>query len=144
MNQEQIMLVQSSWAEVEPLSGKLGEAFYKKLFELQPELERLFEGDIRKQGETLMGMISMAVEMLDHQDTMQTALGRLGARHVDYGVRPQHFKPFKESLMWALETVLGPTFDADLREAWEEMFALMARLMGGRMGDGGHPGGHGG
>lgn len=136
------MLVQSSWAEVEPLSAKLGEAFYKKLFELQPELERLFEGDIRKQGETLMGMISMAVELLDHQDTMQTALGRLGTRHAGYGVRAQHFAPFKQSLMWALERVLGPTFDGDLREAWDEMFELMARLMGERMMGGGHPGGH--
>ena len=132
MNQAQIMMVQSSWAEVEPLSGKLGEAFYKKLFELAPDVKRLFEGDMRKQGETLMGMISMAVEMLDHQDTMQAALGKLGDRHAGYGVQPQFFAPFKEALMWALERVLGPTFSGDLREAWEELFDLMAQMMGDR------------
>lgn len=131
MDQAQIMLVQSSWAEVEPLSGKLGEAFYKKLFELAPEVEQLFAGDMRKQGETLMGMISMAVEMLDHQDTMQAALAGLGARHAHYGVQPQYFRPFKEALMWALEKVLGGTFTGDLRVAWEELFDLMAQLMRG-------------
>jgi len=135
VNQEQIMLVQSSWAEVEPLSAKLGEAFYHNFFELMPEAEKLFEGDIRKQGEILMGMISMAVEMLDHQDTMQAALSNLGQRHAGYGVRPQHFGPFKQSLMWALEKVLGPMFDGDLREAWEALFDTMAQMMHGRAGE---------
>lgn len=135
MNQEQIMLVQSSWAEVEPLSGKLGEAFYKKLFELQPDIERLFGDDIRKQGETLMSMISMAVEMLDHPDSMAAAMSSLGERHAGYGVRPQHFTPFKESLMWGLERVLGDTFTDDLRAAWSELFDMMARMMHGRVGE---------
>jgi len=126
---EQIMLVQSSWEEIEPLTGRLGKAFYEKLFELDPSLEKLFEGDLRKQGETLMSMMSLAVEMLDRPESLQGTMDGLGRRHAGYGVRPGNFAVFKESLMWALSVVLGPSFEGDLREAWGAMYDLLAEMM---------------
>lgn len=126
---EQIMLVQSSWEEIEPLTGRLGKAFYEKLFELDPEFEKLFEGDLRSQGETLMSMMSLAVEMLDRPESLQGTMDGLGRRHAGYGVRPQHFGPFKASLMWALSAVLGPAFEGDLREAWGAMYDMLAEMM---------------
>jgi len=125
LSPEQIMLVQSSWEEIEPMSGKIGEAFYAKLFELDKSAAALFEGDINQQARTLMGMIGMAVSLLDKPEAMSAALRDLGERHAQYGVQHAHFAPFGDALIWGVEKALGPAFTPEIREAWEALIDFL-------------------
>lgn len=129
LNPEQIMLVQSSWEEIEPMSGKIGEAFYNRLFELDESAAALFEGDVEQQARTLMGMIGMAVKMLDNPDAMETAFQDLGSRHDRYGVQPSHFEPFGDSLMWGIEKAMGSAFTPDFKEAWEALIDFLFKAI---------------
>ena len=65
MNSRQIQLVQSSFAKVTPIADTAADLFYTRLFELDPNLSRLFRGDRVEQGRKLMQMIGAAVRGLD-------------------------------------------------------------------------------
>ena len=57
MNTTQIALVQASFAKVAPIAAAAAEMFYKRLFELDPPLSKLFRGDMTEQGAKLMAMM---------------------------------------------------------------------------------------
>jgi hypothetical protein len=61
----QISLVQGSFAQLTPIADAAAAMFYRRLFELDPSLSRLFKGDMQQQGKKLMQMIGAAVRGLD-------------------------------------------------------------------------------
>ena len=129
LNPVQVMLVQSSWDEVEPVAHKVGENFYKKLFELDKTAAGLFGDNIKDQSKTLMSMIGMAVELLDHPESMGPAMKELGGRHTGYKVEASHFAPFSEALLWAMEQELHSGFSEDVKEAWESTLTFLFGMM---------------
>ncbi len=86
MNLIQKALVQTSFAQVRPIADAAAALFYRRLFELDPTLRPLFNGDMEEQGRKLMEMIGLAVKGLDRPDTLLPALAALGRRHAGYGV----------------------------------------------------------
>jgi hemoglobin-like flavoprotein len=129
MTPEQIMLVQMSWAEIEPLAPMLGDVFYGKLFELAPDAKELFGPNVKSQGETLISMLGVAVNMLDKLAVIDPIVQDLGRRHFAYKVHAEHIKPFREALMFALEWALGQGFTAQVHDAWAELFDVLVRKM---------------
>jgi hemoglobin-like flavoprotein len=112
------------------MASKLGEVFYKRLFESHPESRPLFTTDMRVQSETLMSMLGVAVNMLDRLSSIEPIVEDLGRRHLKYKVRPEHVKPFREALLYTLRYALGKGFDAQVREAWEALFDVLVHKMG--------------
>lgn len=130
MTPEQIMLVQVSWEQIAPLASKLGDVFYGKLFELVPESRELFSADLHTQGETLISMLGVAVNMLDKLNIIDPIVQDLGRRHLRYRVRPEFVLPFRKSLMYTLDWALGEGFTDQMQDAWEAMFDVLISKMG--------------
>lgn len=137
MTPEQILLVQATWAEIEPLADKLGERFYTKLFERLPESRPLFSTDAREQGAALMSMLGIAVNMLDRLDSIDPTMKILGKQHDRRGVHHDYFPLFRDTLLETLQYVLGPAYSEQVREAWMAMLDTLAAKMG--MGGHAHP-----
>jgi truncated hemoglobin YjbI len=57
MPPEQIALVQSSFARVEPAADAVATLFYARLFASDPSLRPLFMGDMAEQRRKLMAML---------------------------------------------------------------------------------------
>jgi len=129
MTPQQIHLVRRSFEQVAPIADAAGALFYRKLFELAPALKPLFIGDMRSQGQRLMQMIAGAVRLLDRPESLLPVLAHLGARHAGYGVQPADYRVVGLALMATLEEGLGETFDADTRQAWACMYALVSTTM---------------
>ncbi len=129
MTPEQVQLVKDSWAQVTPIADKAAELFYGKLFEMDPSVKPLFKGDITEQGAKLMKMINTAVNGLDRLDEIVPAVQQLGARHVAYGVKDEHYDTVGAALLWTLETGLGDAFTAETKEAWATVYGLLADTM---------------
>ncbi len=87
MTPEEMYLVQTSREKVRPNSTQAAEMFYRRLFDIAPELKTLFKGDMRTQGQHLMTMIDTAVQGLERWDQCVLALQALGRRHAGYGVK---------------------------------------------------------
>ncbi|MGB1090691.1 MAG: globin family protein [Oceanobacter sp.] len=129
MTPEQIALVQGTFEKVEPIADKAAELFYGKLFELDPSLKPMFKGDIKEQGTKLMTMIGVAVRGLNNLDAIVPAVQNLGVRHVDYGVKDEHYDTVAAALLWTLEQGLGDAFTAEVKEAWTETYVTLATVM---------------
>lgn len=125
----QVELVQSSFADVLPIADVAGMLFYERIFTLAPEARALFGDDIALQASRTMAAVKTAVDGLDDIDHVAPFLVRLGARHVRYGVRLEHFEVIGAALLWTLEQGLGEHFTPDVRDAWEAAWGVIAGAM---------------
>jgi len=81
-------LVQDSFALVAPIAETAAELFYGRLFELDPSLRKLFDGDMKEQGRKLIAMIKAAVKGLDRIEKLGHCLltwNRSGIPHPSTG-----------------------------------------------------------
>jgi nitric oxide dioxygenase len=129
ISDSQIALVQSSFEDVLPIADTAGMLLYERIFTLVPQVRGLFADDIAPQAKRTIGAVKFAVERLGRLDEVAPYLVKLGARHVNYGVEPEHFPVVGAALMWTLEQGLGDTFTAEVRDAW----AAAWEIVGGSM-----------
>lgn len=129
MDQKSIALVQESYKKVAPIADAAAQIFYARLFEVAPHVKSLFKNDPKVQGQMLMGALGMAVNGLHKPETILGAIEQLGARHKGYGVTANHYGVVGESLLYTLETGLGPEFTPEVRAAWVEAYTLLSGLM---------------
>jgi len=129
MHTSQVALVQSTFDKVLPISDVVAGVFYDRLFQLDPSLRRLFNGDLRMQGKKLMDALSIIIGNLNRPDRILPGIRALGRRHSAYGVRGHHYTTVGEALIWTLEHGLGDAFTADVRRAWTAAYNLLASTM---------------
>lgn len=125
----QITLVQESFATIAPIADDAAALFYRRLFELDPSLERMFRGNMAEQRKKLMQMLAAAVKGLDRLDRLVPAVEDLGRRHDTYGVTDAHYDTVGAALLWTLEKGLGAAFTADVKDAWAKVYGLVATTM---------------
>lgn len=129
MDVQQISLVRSSFALVQPIASDAAALFYDNLFRADPSLRPLFEGDMTHQGQRLMGMIGSALQLLDRPAALLPVLRSLGARHAGYRVREEHYDTVGSALILTLEQGLGAAFTPEARAAWIELYGVIAGTM---------------
>lgn len=129
MNNEQIKLVQDSFRQVAPIAETAAQLFYARLFELDPDLELLFKGNLSEQGRKLMQMLGLAVNSLDRMEQLLPVVRSLGTRHVSYGVRDKDYDTVGQALLWTLRKGLGEAFTPDVEAAWTNVYATLASAM---------------
>lgn len=129
MTPHQINLVQRSFVDVKSIADVAAELFYARLFMLDPSLRPMFKGDMAKQGQMLMSMIGAAVSGLRNLEALAPVVRQLGARHVRYGVRDEHYATVGTALLWTLEKGLGEKFTPEMRDAWASTYQLLAEVM---------------
>ncbi len=126
---EQTYRIRKSFALVERQSGVAALTFYQRMFELDPGLRPLFKHDIEAQAGKLMEMLATCLSLLERDGQLAAVLEDLGARHLDYGVKEEHYATVGRALMGMLEKVLGSDFTPETREAWESLYREIAGAM---------------
>ncbi|HYT60917.1 MAG TPA: globin family protein [Haliangiales bacterium] len=129
MTSDQIQLIRETFALVAPGADAAALVFYKRLFELDATLRPLFRGDIEKQAGKLMQMLAAAIRLLDRPESLVPVLEDLGRRHVGYGARDEHYDAVGEALLWMLGESLGRHWTPAVRDAWTNLYAVVAATM---------------
>jgi nitric oxide dioxygenase len=129
MTPAQVKLIQDSFAKVAPISEQAAALFYGRLFEIAPEAKPLFQGDMDEQGRKLMATLAVVVNGLSNLDAVLPAASALAKRHVAYGVKPDHYAPVGEALIWTLERGLGAGWTQELAAAWAAAYATLSQFM---------------
>jgi nitric oxide dioxygenase len=129
MTPEQINLVQSSFEKVVPIADDAAALFYARLFEIAPEVQPLFKGDMADQGRKLMMTLGTVVRSLDRLDSVMLAVKALAVRHAGFGVKPRHYEPVGFALLWTLQQALGEAFTPETSEAWAKAYGLLSEAM---------------
>ena len=121
--------VQRTWADVAAIAPEAASLFYHELFDAAPHLRPLFRGDMEVQGRKLMDMIGVAVATLDRPATLGPVLAKLGRRHGEYGVEPDHYGLVGAALLATLAAGLGEAFTDRVEAAWTEVYGALADAM---------------
>lgn len=129
MTPSEIDLVQGSFAHVAPISDAAAEIFYGRLFEIAPEVKPMFSGPMDEQGKKLMTTLGVVVNGLKDLDAIVPAAQALAIKHVDYGVKPEHYQPVGEALIYTLDKGLGDAFDEDTKSAWVTAYGTLSGVM---------------
>ncbi len=129
MTPDEKRLVQTTFAQVVPISEQAAALFYGRLFELNPALRSLFKGDMREQGRKLMQVLGTCVSKLDALDEILPAVEDLGKRHATYGVADADYDTVASALLWTLEKGLGPAFTPEVKAAWTTVYTTLAGAM---------------
>ena len=129
MTPEQILLIQVSFAKVLPIADTAAALFYGRLFDLDPSLQPLVQGDMREQGRKLMTMLRVVVNGLHRLDQLVPAVQELGRRHAAYGVADEHYGTVAAALLWTLHQGLGDHWTPNVEAAWVAAYTLLADTM---------------
>lgn len=100
--------------------------FYRRLFELAPEIRPLFKRDIGLQAKKFSDMLAWVIANLEHPDELCREMRALGARHTGYGVEVNHYAPLGSALIWMFQHSLGDRFTPEMDEAWMEAYAFLS------------------
>ena len=103
--------------------------FYEQLFELNPDLRRLFPEDMNAQGRKLVGMLAVAVAHVDRLEVMTPVLMELGRRHHEYGVQHYDYPVVERALIFMLLQTLRARFTRAAEYAWRRMYRHIAKAM---------------
>lgn len=129
MTPQQITLIQTSWASVVPIQDTAAGLFYQRLFVLDPAVRPMFKGDMLGQGRKLMKMLGVIVNSLTRIDELVPVAQDMARKHVEYGVRPEHYDTVGAALLWTLEQGLGSAFTEEMKAAWTAAYGTLAQVM---------------
>jgi methyl-accepting chemotaxis protein len=122
--------LETSFDLVAPRGDELMDVFYARLFAAAPAVKPLFAGtDLKKQKTMLLGTLVLLRKSLRDLDPIVPKLRELGARHVAYGARPEHYPVVGEVLIASMAEIAGEAWRPEYERAWGEAFAIVAGAM---------------
>ena len=98
--------------------------FYRRLFELAPEVRPMFSREMDLQAKKFSDMLAWVIAHLEHPHELCQELRGLGARHNDYGVKIDQYAPVGSALVWMFQRTLGERFTPEMEDAWLEFYAF--------------------
>lgn len=129
MTPEQIGIVEATMAAIEPQLDALSADFYTRLFALDPTLRTLFTADPGEQRVKFSAELAGIAGVLRRHGDFLAETTALGERHVDYGVRPTHYRTAGIALLDALADALDTSWTSDVERAWRLAYNLTAETM---------------
>lgn len=125
-----VELLEKSFELIKPKADEFTSSFYNNLFTDYPAAKPLFtHSDMGKQQQMLKGALVMVIENLRKPDVLSKSLKGLGARHVKYGVLPEHYPLVGNSLIKTLAQYAGAAWTPELKEAWVGAYDAITALM---------------
>ena len=130
MEDEDIQIVEESWAQVSHAADEVARSFYAKIFELDADVARMFAGtDMTAQQTNLAKALDTVVSGLGDIDALRGPLQELGARHVAYGVSERDFVPVGEALLATLREGFCDVWNSSLESAWLAAWVFVSEQM---------------
>jgi methyl-accepting chemotaxis protein len=122
--------LETSFDLIAPRGDELMDVFYARLFAAAPAVQPLFAGtDLKKQKGMLLATLVLLRKSLRNLDAIVPKLRELGARHVAYGARPEHYPVVGEVLIASMAEIAGPVWTDEYEQAWSTAFGIVAGAM---------------
>lgn len=130
-NKRLLDLYSRIYAEQHSFSGR----FYARLFELEPNIERLFKSTgMEMQGKMVIQALGIGIKSLDKQEDFTAIFKSLGQRHSVYGVQSDFYPLIGQALVDTCRANFGSDFDADTEASFRALLdrIVCAMLEGGQ------------
>lgn len=130
LTEKQISLIRKNWRQIRGIDPAIvGDAFYSKLFLDLPVSKRMFKSSKSEQALKLIDMFNVIIARLDRISVLNDELKQLAIRHVEYGVKDEHYQYVGNALIWTLKKASQHDWNQELEEAWIECYNLLAKTM---------------
>jgi hemoglobin-like flavoprotein len=124
-----LQALETSFDLVAPRGDALMDEFYARLFAAAPAVRPLFPADLARQKTMLLSALVLLRRSLRDLDAIVPTLRSLGARHVAYGARPEHYPVVGATLIAAMAAVAGAAWRPGFEAAWTAAFEIVAGAM---------------
>ncbi len=125
-------IVKSTAPALEKHGLAITSAMYARLFE-NDEIAALFDRAAQDSGEQprrLAAAILAYAKNIDKLQNLGAAVSRMVARHVETGVKPEHYPYVANALLPAIRDVLGEEVATDaVLAAWGEAYWMLADIL---------------
>lgn len=74
-------------------------------------------------------MLGYVISKLDKLDEIVDEVSKLAVRHVQYGVKDEHYGVVAIALLWTLEQGLGEDWTPEVKEAWITCYTILSGAM---------------
>ena len=125
-------IVKSTAPALEKHGLAITTAMYARLFENE-EIDAMFDRAAQTSGEQptrLAAAILAYAKNIDKLQNLGPAVSRMVARHIETGVRPEHYPHVANALLPAIRDVLGEEIATDeVLAAWGEAYWMLADIL---------------
>src|SRR5262249_8829648 len=121
--------LRESFEKLTPRLGELSESFYARLFTAAPETRKLFPTDMTRQRGHFEAALALLFRNLTLLDALTPSLMALGAEHVAFGARPEHYEIVRRCLIDAARELSGPEWSRQLDQDWWDAVTAVAQPM---------------
>ncbi|MGD9691527.1 MAG: globin domain-containing protein [Phycisphaerales bacterium] len=128
MTPQQIALIRQSFNDLHNPEALINE-FYARLFAKAPQVRDLFPKDMTAQRKHLASALALVVNKADALHTLEKPLAEMGARHVGYGAKPEHYPVVRDVMVETIMHTLGPKGSTQIRDAWTVALDAVASAM---------------
>jgi hemoglobin-like flavoprotein len=129
MTNDEIALVKGSYGQLSSRLDAIGRTFYERLFAESPDLRALFPIDLTRQESHFEAALALIFRNLGALDAIEEPLMGLGADHVRYGARPEHYWIVRRVLLDTLETHADPPWTPEIARAWWQAVTIILQFM---------------
>lgn len=126
---DDIFLIQQSMPFLFAEDSAFATEFYRRLFQKAPQARQLFKGNMDRQIALLSHVLKGTVYALCRPKNLIMGLRELGKRHIDYGVKKEHFVIVKAVLLETLASSIGKGYDEQTHQAWDRILDIAFQHM---------------
>lgn len=125
----QVSILESSFALIKD-PRRFTNHFYETLFDRIPQTRAMFVNtNFIQQKQKLWSSIELVCENLRRPDLLSGVLKGLGATHVQYGVKPEHYALAGDIFLATFAECLGDAWTEEVKQAWSAAYATIQTLM---------------
>ncbi|RYG88291.1 MAG: hypothetical protein EON59_04910 [Alphaproteobacteria bacterium] len=132
VSSETVAIVKATAPALEKHGVAITTAMYRRLFE-NSEIEAMFDRAAQQSGEQprrLAGAILAYAKNIDRLQNLGAAVDRMVLRHVQTGVKPEHYPYVAAALLPAIREILGEDVATDaVLAAWGEAYWMLAEIL---------------
>lgn len=129
-----IAIVKSTAPALQIHGLAITQRMYERLFRNE-EVRAMFDQAAQESGEQpkrLAGAILAYAQNIDKLEALDAPVMRMAARHVETGVKPEHYPLVAEALLPAIKDVLGDAATEQVLSAWGEAYWFLADILIGK------------
>jgi len=107
---------------------------YERLF-ANEDVKSMFDQAAQASGEQpkrLASAIIAYAQNIDKLEALTSAVMRMATRHVETGVKPEHYPLVAEALLPAIRDILGAAATDEVLAAWGEAYWFLADILIGK------------
>lgn len=131
LDQKTIEIIKSTVPVLQEKGVEITTHFYKTMFENNPEVKPMFDMGRQASGAqpvALATTVLAAAQNIERLEALLPAVQKIGQRHVEVGVKAEHYPIVGAHLLQAIKDVLGDGATEEVLEAWGKAYGVIADI----------------